>query len=171
MRITCPACHATYDVPAAMLARAPARVRCARCAEEWAPEELQAAAAPPPATPQPAPPATATPFADALVQAAAQTAPPLEPIPAPPDTDRTRLAVPPRPELPRPEAPRPEPIAPRHRPAAAPRSPRDSTSLLFAWSLSIGVVAALLAAAYIRHAEVVAFWPPAERAYMLLGLQ
>lgn len=36
MRITCPACNASYDVPEIMLGRRQA-VCCARCAEEWVP--------------------------------------------------------------------------------------------------------------------------------------
>jgi predicted Zn finger-like uncharacterized protein len=49
MRITCPSCHATYEVPAALLGAEARKVRCARCACEWSPEAM----APPPAAPEP----------------------------------------------------------------------------------------------------------------------
>ena len=54
---------------------------------------------------------------------------------------------------------------------ATPATPRDTATGLFAWCLSLGVVSALLIAAYVHQAEVVAFWPPAARAYALLGLK
>jgi predicted Zn finger-like uncharacterized protein len=44
MRITCPSCHATYEVPNALLGDGARKVRCARCAFEWVP---QPAAGPP----------------------------------------------------------------------------------------------------------------------------
>lgn len=53
MRIVCPSCQATYEVPEALIAGGKA-VRCARCGAEWAPL-LPPPAAPPP-TPTPTPP-------------------------------------------------------------------------------------------------------------------
>ena len=38
MRIVCPSCQATYDVPESLMRGAPRRVRCARCGGEWTPE-------------------------------------------------------------------------------------------------------------------------------------
>jgi predicted Zn finger-like uncharacterized protein len=35
MRIVCPSCNATYEVPAPLLGSAPRRLRCARCQREW----------------------------------------------------------------------------------------------------------------------------------------
>ncbi len=55
MRIVCPNCQATYEVPDALLAGGKA-VRCARCGAEWAP--LAAAAAPTPEPAEPLPAAT-----------------------------------------------------------------------------------------------------------------
>jgi len=54
MRITCPSCHATYDVPASLLDGSARKVRCARCAFEWLPEP-ESVAAVPVAPPPPAP--------------------------------------------------------------------------------------------------------------------
>lgn len=56
MRIQCPACDATYDLPEGAV-KAGRPVRCARCATEWtpipAPPVLDQV---PPATPEPVPP-------------------------------------------------------------------------------------------------------------------
>ena len=50
MRVVCPSCEATYDVPDAMLGDRPRRLRCARCAHEWTVEHPPAAEhSPPPA--------------------------------------------------------------------------------------------------------------------------
>src|SRR5262249_11997962 len=52
MRIICPSCSATYDVPDSLVT--PGRiVRCARCGQEWSP--VQAPPEPPPAPPEPPP--------------------------------------------------------------------------------------------------------------------
>jgi predicted Zn finger-like uncharacterized protein len=42
MRITCPACQASYEIPDHLLARTPERIRCARCGAEWAWARAQA---------------------------------------------------------------------------------------------------------------------------------
>lgn len=57
MRIVCPACTATYEVPIALL-KPGQPVRCARCTKEWVPpvEAEEAPPAPPePQAPDPAP--------------------------------------------------------------------------------------------------------------------
>jgi predicted Zn finger-like uncharacterized protein len=38
MRIVCPSCNATYEVPAPLLGNAARRLRCARCQREWSVE-------------------------------------------------------------------------------------------------------------------------------------
>ena len=59
MRIVCPNCAATYDVPPALVGSAQRQVRCVRCAAEWRPPEFSAVAeaAVPPPTPMLADPA------------------------------------------------------------------------------------------------------------------
>jgi len=47
MRITCPSCHAAYEVPASLLGPGGRKVRCARCAFEWLPDAMAAVPAPP----------------------------------------------------------------------------------------------------------------------------
>ena len=65
MRIVCPNCSATYEVPD-RLAGSGKRLRCARCVHEWVPEVLAAPPAPEPPPPPPAlpapPPAPPPPF-------------------------------------------------------------------------------------------------------------
>jgi predicted Zn finger-like uncharacterized protein len=193
MRIVCPSCQAIYDVPDALLAadqaRRPIKLRCARCATEWAPELPQAelpraeppraeppTGTPPAPEPTPAPGPTPSAFADAIAQAATPR-PPDPPAPAPPPPARPQAA--PRPLVVErtPPPPAGETLVAEHlasgrpRPDPPARSPRDSATLLFAWCLSLGVLAALLIAAYLHRAEVIAFWPPAARAYDLLGLK
>lgn len=45
MRIVCPSCEATYDVPAATLGAAARQVRCARCSTVWQVDPTPAPAA------------------------------------------------------------------------------------------------------------------------------
>lgn len=54
MRIACPTCDATYEVPDALIG-AGRRLRCARCAHEWLvePASLEPEPAPPQAAPVP----------------------------------------------------------------------------------------------------------------------
>jgi predicted Zn finger-like uncharacterized protein len=50
MRIVCPSCTATYEVPERLTASGK-RLRCARCAHEWLPPEMAAPRPPPPPPP------------------------------------------------------------------------------------------------------------------------
>jgi len=76
MRITCPSCHAAYEVPDGMLGAA-RKVRCARCAFEWLPEPP---IAPPPPPSEPPPPLR--------VEARPERPPRLEPLPPLPPPER-----------------------------------------------------------------------------------
>ncbi len=49
MRIACPSCAVTYDVPDSRL-KPGRKLRCARCNTEWAPVELEAPVAAPPSS-------------------------------------------------------------------------------------------------------------------------
>ncbi len=85
MRIVCPACSAAYEVPDRLLGTGK-RLRCARCAQEWAPPEMAAqappsAAVPPPrdaVAPSPPPEAPARP-APSVLQADPKPRPPPRP--------------------------------------------------------------------------------------------
>ena len=52
MRITCPTCEATYDVPEKLL-RPDREVRCARCGGRWLPTPAEPGMPPPPAATEP----------------------------------------------------------------------------------------------------------------------
>lgn len=124
MRIACPHCGATYELPAAMIGPGK-KVRCARCKTVWSLAEPAAAAPtaepvpPPPAesAPAPAPPPAApiapAPPPESPVFAAAEAGPEAQPEPEP----RPEPEPQPRPE-PRPE-PETEPGAPETEPAVA----------------------------------------------------
>lgn len=141
MRIACPACGATYEVPDRLIG-AGRRLRCAKCGHEWLvrpPERQESARPAPPAPPvPPAPP-----------PGPARDLPPPAPVPRRPP----QMIEPPLPQF----------------GDAVPRQPRR-IGLWLAWILSI-LVLLLLAAAVLRfRAEIVGAWPPAERLYAALGL-
>jgi predicted Zn finger-like uncharacterized protein len=143
MRIVCPSCEAEYDVPDAMLSGGTKKVRCARCAREWAPF------APPP--PPPAPEPVTVP-----IPSFAERAP--EPA-APPDSLAAKLAQ---------ENAKPRPMAAR-RVMSVPGGP-PGLGLVIAWLLTAAVFAAAIGFAWLKRPEIVAAWPPALRLYRLFGL-
>ena len=143
MRIVCPGCTATYDVPE-RLAGSGKRLRCARCAHEWIPQEMAASAAdpappsepvapPPPPPPPPAPPAAP---------------PPRQPDPAPPPA----LHAEPKPKV----------------SAQARRSVRLAVGLALA--LSVLALAGLLAAGLWWRQAVMQLFPPSRLLFGWLGL-
>ena len=146
MRITCPSCQATYEVPDAMLGAAARKVRCARCAFEWQPEPAAAAPPTPPAAPAPAEPA--------------EPDPPLR-LRSEPRSER-----PPRAEA-LPPLPPPERMPPR---SAHARSPTPILASLAVVAISLVVLVSLGWAAYAWRAEVMHAWPPSERLFVALGL-
>jgi predicted Zn finger-like uncharacterized protein len=144
MRIVCPSCDATYDVPDAMLAGGARKVRCVRCGNEWMPTGV-----------------TVAPLAFEEQHAAtpAHRAPePLEPLArAEPRLHPLR----PRHDLAREMA---EPV-PQETPA-----PGAGAGTVVAWGISLAVLVALGVAAVQWRAEVMAAWPPSERLFAALGL-
>lgn len=148
MRITCPSCAATYDVPDERLA--PGRtVKCAQCGTGWAPVVAVLRTTPPEPPPPPAP------------EPEPEPEPPAEPLPnlAPVIERFTKPPAPPAPPAPRPPAPKP--ATPPDTAAAA---------VTAGWVASIGLLLLLAGAAYAWRAEVMQAWPASERAYALLGL-
>jgi len=149
MRVTCPACAATYDVPDRMIG-AGRRLRCAKCGHDWlfhpegpAVEEEAAAAQPRTEPPSPAPSATTPPAPDLPSR----------------DLPPRRAASPRRPQLIDPPLP-PLGDAP----------PRHDGVLKLAWIVTGLVVLGLVAALYLFRTEIVEAWPPAARLYLALGL-
>ncbi|MCW3476994.1 zinc-ribbon domain-containing protein [Rhodovastum sp. RN2-1] len=149
MRIVCPACHATYEVPPALLGTGARRVRCARCTAEWTP-----AAAPAPE----APPAAAAP-ADAPPQELRIP----DPHPAEPRRTGSRLGEV-RPGEARLEA---EPKPERRRRAPG----RIGVEAVAALVISLAILVGLAAVVFVWREEVMAAWEPSKRLFAWLGLR
>ena len=152
MRIACPACAATYDVPARLIG-AGRDLRCKKCGHAWHVLPQQDAAvleAPVPASPAPDRPAP---------EIAPGVSPPeptgASPMPLP---SLTGIAVPRQPQLIEPPLPRPEEIAVRGGPA-----------LWAAWAASLLLVGIMLVVLWLFRAEIIEAWPPAARLYLMLG--
>ena len=155
MRITCPECGASYDVPETLLlAGRPAR--CVRCSGEWVPL----------ADPVPEA-ATATGSADAGAPAGPVPEPawPVQPV------GEATLAVPPTSE-PGPRLVTMSPPAWRSPPTPVPSSrPRRGQRVAVAgWAVTALVLAAALWGAYAARAPIMRAWPPSTRLYAPLGL-
>jgi predicted Zn finger-like uncharacterized protein len=153
MRIVCPACDATYDVPDALLAGGTRKVRCARCGTEWLPS---------PAAPRGEIEFEPEPTFDSV--------PDPSPEPpagwAPPNADpRGRH----EPRL-RPLRSRPEPRAAEPQSLEEP-PPRAGAAAIVAWVLSLLLLAAAAGAAVTWRTQVMAAWPPSERLYSAVGLR
>ena len=152
MRIDCPSCAASYDVPDAKLAGRKT-VRCVRCGHQWVPGPVPAPGDLPPAAP---------------------------PSPEPrPDLDRRDSD---RRDSDRRDSDRHDPERADRGPAqtvadagrsrlASPVTPSPGrVGLRLAWAASGLVLAMALAAAFVWRAEVVRAWPPSLRVYAALGL-
>lgn len=165
MRIVCPHCEATYEIPDAMLGRR--AVRCARCGETWHPSPPAGAAA---EAGLPAPAPSAPPVAASLMPV--DEAPPVaahtgaSPAYGAPDTlpdldldhDEPRLVAGQR--------------APRRRGLAGrlpPRLPVDAP-IWAGWIATALVLSWLAWGAYTYRARVMEVWPPSIRLYAALGL-
>lgn len=156
MRIVCPACSAAYEVPERILA-AGKKVRCARCEENWLPEEAAALVAPepapaPPPAPEPEPPPVMV--APPPPEPAAPPAPPLEPAAR---------------ETPPAEVPA-APVVSGDRPNASAPPRRAMLPVALALGCSTLVLAGMLAAAVLWRGALMAAWPPSQRLFGWLGL-
>ncbi|PZW37721.1 putative Zn finger-like uncharacterized protein [Humitalea rosea] len=143
MRITCPACDASYDVPDGMLSAA-SEVRCVRCTHVWRPLGPAPMPAPPVASPapKPAPPPVPPPLA------------PAQPAPAPRPRPPAFASQPPR-------------LVPP--PSAAART--GTRGLALAWIVSLLVLAGAAVAANVWAAVLIAAWPPLARVLPFLPIQ
>jgi predicted Zn finger-like uncharacterized protein len=149
MRIACPSCQATYEVPDALIGDG-RMLRCAKCGHDWlvtgriAPADTAAPGIGPEAR-QPAP-------------AVADAAPVRDPAPGdlPPPTPAQR---------------RPpqviDPPLPPVRDTGAPR--RRVVALWAAWIGSGLILGALGTAAWVYRGPIIEAWPPAARVYLLLS--
>ena len=143
MRIVCPACSTTYEIPPAQLGSAARLVRCARCQAEWTVEPAaEHEVAPEPAAALPAEHVAATPVAFAESgRERLIPAPIVEPRPV------ERLRVPPR---------------------STPRglNPSERTAL----GVSVVILCGLIACAFIWRGELMTIWPASRRLFGWFGL-
>jgi predicted Zn finger-like uncharacterized protein len=162
MRIACPKCHATYEVPDALLDGGTKEVRCAKCNTEWLPIPIV------PNVPVAAPRAGS--FA------------------SPTDADTDTGEMPPGlhdgdvvpPEKPLRSGPRLSLLKSRRgKVAGEDRSPLPYDGALSTWQrrgpvlgwvATFVVLLALLWAVMAWHEEIMALWPASERLYAALGL-
>jgi predicted Zn finger-like uncharacterized protein len=189
MRIVCPSCHATYEVPKSLLREGGQIVRCACCDTEWTPELPQ-----PGTAPMLIPPTLATLHAQGAERDKVQQAPAIPQLPATrlPETrlpatqlpeigDEAEPAPPPRPagrlgERLAARQKRLEPSEPAYRPVSngsmrvSVLSRRMQLISVLAWVASVAVLIAAVATIYVRRHEIQAIWPASERLYKLLGL-
>jgi len=153
MRITCPNCSASYDVPDRVLGAEARPVRCARCGTVWTPRAAEGAAD------EPAPAVAADPPRPAVTRAPAPSA-----VTAPMEAGEVAPLRAPRPRAPQVIHP-PLPTI-----TDAPALERGSRlSLWAAWTLSVVAVAGLVIALWLFRTEVTEAWPPAARLYSALG--
>jgi predicted Zn finger-like uncharacterized protein len=178
MRLACPACQATYDIPDNLLGPAGRRLRCARCAAEWQ-------AFPPPssddsfiatraAPPDQAAPAAADATAGAgdfdddapMAEASAEAHGPAN-RPARPAVQNAYEV---RGESRTTHASRLERLSEEtSRARAARRGGRAMVAVL--WVLSFAVLGAGGWACYEWREQVMAAWPPSQRLYLAFGVR
>jgi predicted Zn finger-like uncharacterized protein len=149
MRIVCPSCDATYDVPDAMLAAGPRAVKCARCGKEWTASAARAAA---PTVAPPLPRKPAGPMAALEAEPHGRIEPRLNPL-----HPRTK----PRPPPPIIDSEPPPDLAAR----------RTGAGAIAAWVVSLLILIGAGGAAVNWRVQVMAAWPPSERVFAAVGLR
>ncbi|MBW8270122.1 zinc-ribbon domain-containing protein [Caldovatus aquaticus] len=150
MRLTCPNCAASYDVPDHLLAGAVRRpVRCTRCDAVWTPSATETEA-PAPAAPAPEPRQAAPGGSAGIPSAAAGGAAVAGEMPSSRPPWRLELS----------------PAAPEEAQTAGGGA---RLALAAAWLASLALVAGGAAALWAWRDEVGALWPPARRLFSWLG--
>jgi predicted Zn finger-like uncharacterized protein len=143
MRIRCPSCAATYEVPDTLIDR-PRTVRCAKCAHDWIATAI--------VEEEPAP-------------AEAEAAEPGTPVPEPVGRDLVPESDPifggtPLSAIERLSA----------QVDLSPRIRRHDRILTAAWAFSFAALAALGVAGYTKRDTLMREWPASKRVYATLGL-
>lgn len=154
MRLSCPSCEASYEIPETMFLTGPRMVRCVRCAHSWL------AGAPEPEPPAAAEAEAATPEPDAATQAATE---------AGETTGNGRLAS----KLRRRGASVAEPPAPFPKldmdlgPAPPPPA---GMAVVAGWVLTVLFLLAAGWGGLEYRADIMAAWPESARLYDALGI-
>jgi predicted Zn finger-like uncharacterized protein len=161
MRIRCPSCSATYEVPDAML-DPPRTVRCAKCSHDWTAVAIV----------EPEVPEESEQAAEPKVAEASEPTPPPASAEAPPRRQGARAA---RERLLEPETLIGDtPLSAIERLAlGADMSPvirRRDRLLTAAWAASFAALTALGVAGYTERNVLMQQWPASKRVYATLGL-
>jgi predicted Zn finger-like uncharacterized protein len=146
MRIACPSCSATYDVPDSLVTVGRV-VRCARCGGDWTPVE-----------------GTPVQDLDPPPRAAAPPPPPREPTAAVVDRVAAEETAEPQATA---ESPGPSAM---DKLAAHPASPQSRLRLRLAWAASLLLIVLAAWSAYSWRSQIVTAWPPSARVYAALGM-
>jgi predicted Zn finger-like uncharacterized protein len=142
MRIRCPSCSATYEVPDTLVER-PRTVRCAKCAHDWLATAIDENPLLEPAIAEPT--ETGMP-----VQDPADNAPERDPVLGPtPLSAIERLSA---------------------SADLSPRIRRQDRILTAAWAVSFAALAGLGVAGYTKRDALMREWPASKRVYATLGL-
>lgn len=149
MRIVCPACEATYEVPDRLIGSG-RNLRCKACGHHW----------------HVAPPAPEAAPEDAQTAAPAREPPGREPLG--PVADQPPAAPPEPPPVGTPAAPG-QGALPAAGPPALLLALRSGLVLQAAWAVSLLVVGITLLALWQYRAEIAEAWPPATRLFHLVG--
>lgn len=154
MRIDCPSCHASYDVPDRLL-RSGRAVRCARCGAEWSPGEDDARLSGQPLSSEPSRGNPARTDRFDLDETIAAPPPPVSARQA--ARASSTLFVRPR----DPEAGGPPP---RRQPV------RAGGGIWVGWAITLVVIFTLIWIGFDYRRDVMRVWPPSTRIYAPLGL-
>jgi len=161
MRITCPNCAASYDVPEAKLVGRKA-VRCSRCGKDWTP----VVAAP---VQEEEPPVRVD--MTRIVESEAFSVPPVLAEPEPePETEPLLEA---EPAVAHPQARVEHPsgkFTAMERLSRAAEPPAPSLWVRIAWAVTAVLIVLMLWSAFSWRADIMRIWPPSTRAYAALGL-
>jgi predicted Zn finger-like uncharacterized protein len=180
MKIVCPSCAATYEVPEAAVA-AKRTVRCARCGGDWVPgatdaphatPSAEAAPAPPTrVTPEPTPKPARPPAAEEMADFAPTPAPlDLETLPIVSEVDGPFIALPVVPVASLGATPAQNLAAAIAEEAAAGPSAAVEKPPMTAWIASVALLAILILAAVAFREPVMKAWPASTRLYAVFGL-
>jgi predicted Zn finger-like uncharacterized protein len=153
MRIRCPSCSATYEVPDALL-DPPRTVRCARCAHDWMAEALEEPVLAEAAADTP------TEASEAEVPAAAAAEPIHELVREPVEARETVFDDTPLSAIERLSEPG----------DLSPQIQRRDRLLTAAWAASFAILTALSVAGYTERDSLMRQWPASKRVYATLGL-
>ena len=160
MKIVCPSCAATYEVPDSVVASKRA-VRCARCGGDWVPGGADEPQSTPPVEATEAPPAPVAPEPAPVAEEVSEPEQIAEPPPVTPAAPPATLA-----------AAQWQSVAAAiaAEAAAQPPAPATPKTPIAAWFVSVALLAILAASSVAFRGPIMKAWPASTRLYAALGL-